>query len=83
MISHQMIIANREGSTIKQFLTIFRCYHGNFIEETHKIPQGSQLSVQNMSLLNKISLYSILSAMKVNMWTRSKGLRIVNRENLR
>jgi len=53
------------------------------MEETHKIPQGNQLSVQNMSLLNKILLYSILSAMKLNMWTGSKGLRIVKHENLR
>jgi len=52
-------------------------------KETHKIPQGSQLSVQNMTLLNKISLYSILSAVEVNMWTGSKGLRIVKCENLR
>jgi hypothetical protein len=80
--SGQMIIVNREGSIIKQLQTIFRCCHGNFMEETHKVPQGSQLSVQNMSLLNKISLYNILSEMKVNMWTRLKGLRIVNRENV-
>jgi hypothetical protein len=44
-----MIIVNREQSITKQLLGILRCCHGNVMEETYKIPHGSQLSVQTIS----------------------------------
>lgn len=79
----QVIIVTRQGGTSKQLWRTLKCCHGSVMEETYKIPQGSHLSVQTVSLLNNSSLCSILSVVNVNVWTRSGGLRIGYHENLR